>query len=91
MDFRDVPGWFFVFHEWVKVIPFRSNAATVRALKCFRVIPSISKARLTFSSLGGTTGIMELMKAFVMLEERPVIFIGVGILNSVNYFIGVAL
>lgn len=31
------------------------------------------------------------MKAFVMLEERPVIFIGVGILKSVKYFIGVAL
>jgi len=25
---------------------------------------------------------IELMKAFVMLELRPVIFIGVGILNS---------
>jgi len=31
------------------------------------------------------------MKAFVILEERPVIFIGVGILNSDKYSIGVAL
>jgi hypothetical protein len=34
---------------------------------------------------------MELMNAFVMLEERPVIFIGVGIRNSDKYSIGVAL
>ena len=31
---------------------------------------------------------MELMNAFVMLEDRPVIFIGVGILNSDKYSIG---
>lgn len=34
---------------------------------------------------------MELMNAFVMLEERPVIFIGVGIRNSDRYSIGIAL
>jgi hypothetical protein len=34
---------------------------------------------------------MELMKAFVMLEERPVIFIGVGIRNKDKYSMGVAL
>jgi hypothetical protein len=32
--------------------------------------------------LGGTTGIIEWMNAFVMLEERPVIFIGLGIRNN---------
>ena len=46
------------------------------------VIPSISKARFTSSALGSTTGIIELMNALVMLEERPVIFIGVGIRNN---------
>lgn len=35
MDFRDVPGWLLVFDERAEVIPFRSNAATVCALKSF--------------------------------------------------------
>lgn len=39
----------------------------------------LPSACLISSALGCTTGIMELTKAFVMLEERPVIFIGVGI------------
>ena len=55
------------------------------------VILSSSKASLTSSALGGTTGIIELMNAFVILEERPVIFIGVGIRNSEKYSIVVAL
>lgn len=55
------------------------------------VIPSIFKASLTSSALGSTTGIIELMSAFVILEERPVIFIGVGIRNSDKYSIRIVL
>ena len=33
MDFRDMPSWLLIFDERTKVIPFGSNATTVRALK----------------------------------------------------------
>jgi len=32
--------------------------------------------------LGNTTGMIELINEFVMLEDRPVIFIGLGIWKS---------
>jgi len=52
---------------------------------------SIFRAFFTSPAVGGTVGMMELMNAFVMLDDRPVIFIGVGILNSDRYFIRDAL
>jgi len=36
----------------------------------------------TSSAVGWTTGMIELMKAFVIPDDRPVIFIGVGIRKS---------
>lgn len=83
LDFRDIPGWLLVFHKWAEVVPFRSNAATVCALKSVGGHFEYCSACCTSSTLGFTTGIIELMKAFVMLELRPVIFIWVGNLNSV--------
>ena len=45
-------------------------------------MPRISKASFTCSFVGIIIGIIELINEFVMLDDRPVIFIGVGILNS---------
>jgi len=45
-------------------------------------MPNIYNASLTSSSVGGITGIIEFMNALVILDDLPVIFIGVGIRKS---------
>ncbi len=42
----------------------------------------ISSASFTCSFVGTIIGMIEFINEFVMLDDLPVIFIGVGILNS---------
>lgn len=45
-------------------------------------IPKMASDSDICSSVGSMLGMIELMNAFVILDDRPEIFIGVGILNN---------
>lgn len=66
------------------MIPFTGGCPAIRALKSLFTGPKICNASLTCCSVGTMTGIMELTKAFVILEDLPVTFMEVGILNSLR-------
>ena len=48
-------------------------------------IPTAGLGLAVAIPVGVTTGIIEFIKAFVILEARPVIFIGLGISNNPPY------
>jgi hypothetical protein len=47
-------------------------------------MPRMASASAISASVGGMTGMIELIKEFVILDERPMMLTGVGIRNGLG-------